>query len=136
MAIELTEPVRAFTREPHPAVIGTKRRDGSIQLNPVWYEYRDGQIWLNAAHTRRWLEHLRRDPETTIYVQDGSNMWRWMQLQGRVVEIAEQGGAEHIDRLSERYTGNPVYQNHRPDEQRVIVKIDPVRVTGTLDDEA
>ena len=35
----------------------------------------------------------------------------------------------HIDKLSEKYTGNPKFQSHRPNERRVIVRVKPERVS-------
>ena len=42
----------------------------------------------------------------------------------------EEGEAanRHIDKLSEKYTGNPRFQSHRPGERRVIVRVTPERV--------
>ena len=42
------EALRAFLAEPLLAVIGTARRDGTVALNPVWFEHRDDELWLNS----------------------------------------------------------------------------------------
>lgn len=129
MALRIGPQLRAFAEEKIPALLGTMRRDGSVQLNPVWFEYADGHIWLNGGPHRRWLRHIRRDPEqrVTLLLIDPKNMWRWAQIQGRTVEVTEQGAQEHIDRLSQRYLGRPYARRGDP---RVIVKVEPLRVTG------
>jgi PPOX class probable F420-dependent enzyme len=127
MPLEFGPRLKAFLDEPQPIIVGTTRRDGSVQLNPVWYEYRDGQIWLNGGPKRGWFEHMRRDPRVTLFVKDPNNMWRWAQIQGRLAGTATEGADDHIEHLSRRYTGGP-YRNPKVD--RLIIRIDPYRVTG------
>ena len=63
--------LQAFLAEPLAITVGTTRRDGSVQMVPVWHEYRDGQVWINAGGPRRdWLDHLRRDPRVTLFLID------------------------------------------------------------------
>jgi PPOX class probable F420-dependent enzyme len=119
--------LEAFLNEPIPVTIGTTRRDNSVQMNPLWFEYRDGQIWLNGGPQRGWFKHLRRDPRLTLQVLDPKNMFRWVQIQGRLAGSTADGADEHIEHLSQRYTGGP-YRNPKVD--RLIVRIDPERVMG------
>jgi PPOX class probable F420-dependent enzyme len=127
MALQFGPRLKAFLDEPLLITLGTTRRDGSVQMNPVWYEYRDGQIWLNGGPNRGWFKHLERDPRITLMVQDPNSMWRWAQIQGRLSDTSVDGADDHIERLSQRYTGAP-YRNPKVD--RLIVRIDPDRVTG------
>jgi hypothetical protein len=47
-----------------------------------------------------------------------------------VVEVTEQGGDAHIDKLAKKYLGQDRYPYRRPGEVRVIYKIAPERVGG------
>ncbi len=127
MPLQFGPRLKTFLDEPHLITLGTTRRDGSVQMNPVWYEYRDGQIWLNGGPNRGWFKHLERDPRITLFVQDPTNAWRWAQIQGRLADSNVDGADDHIDHLSQRYTG-ALYRNPKID--RLIVRIDPERVTG------
>lgn len=127
MPLQIGPRLKAFFDEPLPITIGTTRRDGSVQMNPVWYEYRDGQIWLNGGPKRGWLQHMERDQRVTLLVLDPKNMFRWAQIQGRLVDTTAQGADDHIERLSQRYLGGP-YRNPKVD--RLIVRIAPERITG------
>src|ERR1044071_7513083 len=102
--VELSEKMRAFVAEVMPAVVGTRRRDGTVQMNPAWYEYRDGYFWLNSWRTSDWLRHIERDGDVTLHMMDAQNPGRWVQVVGRLVEASDEHGAEHADALSMRYT--------------------------------
>jgi PPOX class probable F420-dependent enzyme len=132
MALEFSGTQRSFFEQVMFATVGTKRKDGSIQLNPVWYNYDDGYFWLNSAQGRGWFEHLMRDKDVTLLFVDPSNMYRWAQVQGSLVKATTDGADAHIDQLSARYTGNPVYQNRVPGETRVKMKIEPLRIVGPV----
>jgi len=127
MALSIGPRLKALFEEPIFVTLGTTRRDGSVQMNPVWYEYRDSQIWLNGGPNRDWYKHLERDPRITMLVLDPKNGFRWAQIQGRMADTTFDGADDHIDRLSQRYTGGPY---RFPKVDRMIIRIDIERVTG------
>jgi len=110
-----------------PVIVGTKRRDGTVQMTPVWFECVDGVIWLNGTGTRDWLRQARRDGTVTLLLIDPKNMWRYAQLIGRFTEIVPDEHGVQIDRLSERYLGVP----YRGDKTgRLKIRFAADRVTG------
>ncbi|TME96284.1 MAG: PPOX class F420-dependent oxidoreductase [Chloroflexi bacterium] len=127
MALQFGPRLKALLDEPLPIIVGTTRRDGSVQMVPVWYEYRDGQIWLNGGPNRAWFKHMQRDPRVSLLVLDPKNMFRWAQIQGRLASHTLEGGDDHIEHLARRYTGG-AYRG--PKIERMIIRIDPERVTG------
>ncbi|HEY3060568.1 MAG TPA: PPOX class F420-dependent oxidoreductase [Chloroflexota bacterium] len=127
MPLQVGPRLQAFLDEPHPIIIGTTRADGSVHMNPVWYEFRDGLIWLNGGPTRAWVRHLRRDARMTLLVVDAKNMFRWAEIHGRLLDTTAEGADDHIERLSQRYFGRP-YPNPKVD--RLIVRIVPERMRG------
>jgi len=130
--VELSTKMKQFVAEVMLAVVGTRRRDGSIQMNPAWYEYRDGYFWLNSWRTSDWLRHVERDGDLTIFLMDRQNDARWAQIVGRLVETSDEHGAQHIDALSMRYTGHP-YDYGRNPRSRVRIQVEPVRISGYID---
>ncbi len=131
IVIELTEKMEQFATEVMPAVVGTRRQDGSVQMNPIWYEYRDGYFWLNSWRTSDWMRHVERDGDVTLHLLDPQDIGRWAQIQGKLVEMSDEHGAEHIDALSMRYTSKPYNYSYNP-RPRVRIKIEPVRITGPM----
>lgn len=133
MAVELSPATQALVAEVFPAVVATTRRDGTPHLTPVWFEYHDSFFWLNSWQGSDWMAQLQRDKTVTLLLLDPKNMFRYAEVQGRLVEATTEGADVQIDRLSLRYTGNPTYQNRRPGMQRVLLKIEPTRVKSSLD---
>ena len=123
--------MRAFLDEVMPALIGTIRRDGSVQMNPIWYDRRGDEIWLNPTVSRAWGKRLTPGSRVTLLFIDPRDMWRWAQVQGEVIDKTTEGGEQHIDELSQRYLGR-LYSDNRPSDPRQIVRVRPVRVTGTI----
>lgn len=130
--VELSDNMKRFVAEVFPAIVGTKHRNGTVHMNPAWFEYSDGYFWLNSWRGSKWLEYLERDGEITLALVDPKNMFRFAEVRGRLVEATNEGGQEHINRLSMRYTGKP-YQSMMQGQQRVKIQIEPVRIKGSLD---
>jgi pyridoxamine 5'-phosphate oxidase-like protein len=128
MALRIGPRLAAFLGEVMPAAIGTKRSDGSVQINPVWFDYKEGTIRLNGGENRGWLKHARKDRDRiTIFFIDPKNMWRYAQLQGRIVRTTTEGAGDHINDLSRRYLGRDY---GRSTADRLLIEVVPERVTG------
>lgn len=112
-------------------VVATKRDDASVQLNPVWFELKDGFIWLNSNTSRTWPKSLQRDRDVTMLLVDPRVPDRYAQIRGRLVSLIPDPKHEFIDRLARRYTGKK-FRELNPGEHRVTLKIKPVAVTGQM----
>jgi PPOX class probable F420-dependent enzyme len=123
--------VRRLAGLPILVVLGTKREDGSVQLNPVWFELRDGFFWVNSNTKRSWPKNLQRDRELTMLLVDPKTPDRYAQIRGRLVSLIPDPKAEVIGRLAHRYTGKP-FRELEPGEHRVTFKIQPVTVSGQM----
>jgi PPOX class probable F420-dependent enzyme len=130
-ASALSPAVQKLAALPIPITIATKRADGSIQLNPVWFELKDGFVWLNSNTSRTWPKNLQRDRDVTLLLVDPKVPDRYAQIHGRLVSLIPDPKHEFIDQLAERYTGKK-FRDLEPDEHRVTLKIQPVRVTGAM----
>jgi PPOX class probable F420-dependent enzyme len=127
----LSPAVQKLAALPILIVVATKRADASVQLNPVWFELRDGFIWLNSNTNRTWPKNLQRDRELTMLLVDPKTPDRYAQIRGRLVSLIPDPKAEFIDRLSHRYTGKK-FRELEPGEHRVTLKIQPIAVTGQM----
>lgn len=111
------------------AHVATLMPDGSPQVTPVWCDYDGALVWLNSAKGRLKDKNMRRDKRIALSVQDPANAYRYLAMQGEVVEITENGADAHIDAMAKKYLGKDQYPNRRPGEVRVIYKIRPLKVS-------
>jgi PPOX class probable F420-dependent enzyme len=126
---DLSEKARKLFTEPNYLYIATVNADGSPQVTPVWTDLQDGRIRFNTARGRAKERNLRRDPRAGLSIAAIDNPWDKVDIRGRAVDFIEGDEADrHIDELSQKYTGQSPYPWRQPDEQRVIVVIEPERV--------
>ena len=110
--------------------LGTLMPDGSPQVTPVWVDFDGKFVRVNSAKGRMKDKNIRRDPRVSITLQDPGNPYRYLEVRGRVVDITENGADDHINKLSQKYLGKPVYPYRQPGEVRVIYRIEPQKVSS------
>jgi len=124
---QLSNAERAFLENPFVGVVTTVHPDGSPQSTVVWVDVDDEGPSINTAYGRVKPRNLARDPRLSLVVVDPGDPYRWVKVSGTGT-LVDEGADEHIDRLSKKYTGQDVYANRTPDEQRVTVRITPRRI--------
>ena len=124
---DLTAAERAFLEQPFVGVATDLRPDGSPHCTVVWVDVDDVGVSYNTAWPRAKPRHLARDPRVSLTVVDPADPYRWITVDGTAT-LVDDGADEQIDRLATKYTGRDSYPWHKPDEQRVTVRIAPTRV--------
>jgi PPOX class probable F420-dependent enzyme len=127
--VKLNEKQAQLFLDKNIGVAATIREDGTPHVTPVWIDYDGEHVLFNTAAPRAKWKHLKRDPRVTVEVHSHENPYEYVTVTGTAeLDEDEEAANRHIDKLSEKYTGNPKYQGHRPSERRVIVRITPDRV--------
>ena len=116
-----------FLQEPNYCVVAALREDGSPHQTVIWLDWDGEHVLLNLNTWRAKLAHLRADPRVSLLVIDRNDPYRWLAIEGAVVEITEEGAAEHIVKQAGVYFGRDSY-NFKPGEQRILVRIEPRRL--------
>jgi PPOX class probable F420-dependent enzyme len=109
------------------AHLATLMPNGSPQSTPVWVDLHGGFVRVNSAKGRLKDKNMRRDARVALSIQDPDNLYRYLEVRGRVAEITESGADAHIDSLAKKYMGVDQYPLRKPGEQRVIYIIEPLR---------
>jgi PPOX class probable F420-dependent enzyme len=109
------------------AHIATVNSKGTPQVTPVWIDYDGNHILVNSQRGRKKDRNLRERAEVGISIQDPDDPYRYLGIQGQVVDITEEGAEAHIHKLSQKYHGYD-YRGLKPGDVRVIYKIEPTRV--------
>ena len=113
------------------AHVATLNADGSPQVSPVWIALDGDLITFNTAEGRLKPKNLRRDGRVAISIADEENPYENVIVQGKVVELTNDGADDDIDALAKRYLDADSYPFRQPGEERVIVKIEPQKVNHT-----
>jgi PPOX class probable F420-dependent enzyme len=116
------------TTKPAFAQLATVNADGTPQVTPVWVDYDGTHVLVNTARGRVKTRNLERNPRVALAISDPENPYRYVGIQGRVVEMTEKGGDAHIDKMAKKYLNKDSYPFRQPGEVRVIVKIAPDKV--------
>jgi len=112
---------------PNFAALTTILPSGHPSTHIMWVDADDEHVIINTETGRQKFKNVQRDPRVTVTVFDAANPYRYSEIRGRVVEtVAGPEARQHIDRLSQKYTGGP-YSNPIGTE-RVMLRIAPERV--------
>ncbi|MCL2553796.1 MAG: PPOX class F420-dependent oxidoreductase [Actinomycetia bacterium] len=116
------------------AVVATLQPDGSPQQSVVWL-MRDGDdLLFSTTVDRRKYKNLSREPRVNIMINPADSPYTYAEVRGTAA-LTTEGGPELINQLSRKYTGkdyaefNPASQD---DAQRVVVRVTPRKVVGSL----
>ena len=114
--------------KPAFAHLATLNPDGSPQVTPVWVDFDGTNVIVNTARGRVKAKNLAREPRVALSIGDPQNPYRYLGVQGHVVEMTEKGGDAHIDKMAKKYLGKDTYPFRQPGEVRIVVKIVPDKV--------
>jgi PPOX class probable F420-dependent enzyme len=112
------------------AFLGTIMHDGSPQVTPVWFNTDGENILINSARGRVKDRNMRARPQVALAIVDPQDPYRYVQVRGKVVELNEEVGDEHIDALAAKYINQQEYPWKAPGEVRVRYTILPKSVSG------
>jgi PPOX class probable F420-dependent enzyme len=104
-------------------VVATVDVHGRPQTSVVWVDTDGENVVFNTTTKRAKGRNLRNNPKVSISVWDNEDPYRYFEVEGPA-ELDEEGAAEHIHSLAQRYYGR---QFHAPVD-RVIVRVKPERI--------
>jgi PPOX class probable F420-dependent enzyme len=126
--MKLSEKAKKLIDGKNFASVATLMPSGSPQVTTVWVD-RDGDtIIINSAKSRQRTMNLKRNPSIAISLFDQSNPYSSVAIRGKVIELTEKGGEEHIDKMNMKYNGTPKYLYHDPKNPRVLIKVEPTSI--------
>jgi PPOX class probable F420-dependent enzyme len=112
------------------AHLGTVMADGSPQVTPVWFDYKDGKFIVNTARGRVKDRNMTKNALVALSITDPDNPYSHIAVRGKVVRATEEGADACIDALAKKYLGKDKYPFRQPGEVRVMYEIEPVSVSS------
>ncbi len=76
--LDLMQQKKAF------AHLATVMPDGTPQVTPVWFDYRDGVVRVNTAKGRVKARNMTAGAPVALSIMDPDNPYRYIQVRGRV----------------------------------------------------
>jgi PPOX class probable F420-dependent enzyme len=120
----LTDDVRALLDAPNIAHLATVLPDGGPHSVPIWVGTEDDRVLFLTSPGSRKARNLARDPRVSLSVADRERPNVMAHVRGHVVQTIDgDEGWAIIDRLSERYIGQPYPLR----EDRVVYVVEPDR---------
>ena len=135
MKNQIPESHRDLVNGPRVAALTTVMPNGQPQTTVVWCSFDGTHVLVNTMRGFRKEKNMRLNPKVTLLCYDPRQPLRSLEVRGTVVEMTEDGAKEHLDGLSELYTGKKPYFGEcvpaalRETEVPVLCKILPTRVT-------
>ena len=117
--------------------LSTLMPNGYPQTHPVWYDFDGLHVRVNTMRGFRKERNMRADPRVTLLVIDPANADHWIEVRG-LVELTEEGAAQHLDSLAWRYEhvehffGGAIDARFAGQEFPVLGRISVVRVLTDL----
>lgn len=134
MTAKIPDSHRDLIAGPRVAALTTLMPDGGPQTTVVWCNFDGTHVLVNTMRGFRKERNMRANPKVTLLCYDPRQPLRSLEVRGTVVEMTEEGAMEHLDGLSELYTGRRPYFGAcvpaalKETETPVLCKILPTRV--------
>jgi PPOX class probable F420-dependent enzyme len=98
---------RDLVQYPPVAALTTLMKDGAPQTSVVWCDFDGEFVRVNTMRGFAKEKNMRRDPRVTLLCYDPRRPLRYLEVEGTVAEMTEDGAAEHLDGLASAYMGRP-----------------------------
>jgi len=128
--MKLSEDLLALLRQPSTCYLATTMADGSPQITQTWVDTDGEHVIINSVQGYVKIKNISRDPRVAVAISAPGNPTRYFQVRGRVVNVTTDGAVDHIEMLSQKYTGAPYPWYGGRDQVRVIIVIEPEKVSS------
>ena len=100
----LTDWARALLEGRHYATLATLNTDGTSHLTPVWYLFRDQQLFVGASSSSRKVKNVVARPTASLVVDlRRSGAERWVSGAGPVTLLRGEESRTIVAAIQERY---------------------------------
>jgi PPOX class probable F420-dependent enzyme len=133
MSLPIPEKFHDLFSRPLVCALTTVNPDGQPHTVPVWCDFDGEHVRFNCPAATKKARNLQVNTKLSLLLIDTQNPFHWIEIQGHVGEVRDEthGARDHINKLSEKYTGNPVYQAYGASGiNRQMYVIEAVKING------
>ena len=98
------EEIQSLLDDTHLATLATVRRDGSPQVAPVWYEHKDGKVFIITNERAAKVHNIRRDPRVSVSIATPDWPYSYVLFYGEA-EVTTRNQEEVLTSICIRYKG-------------------------------
>lgn len=122
----LDETIKLLAQAQNFATFTTLLPSGQPMTHVMWIDADDEHLLINTEIHRQKYKNILKNPRVTVAIIDADNPYHYAEARGRVVgEVTGPAARDHIDRMSEKYTGAPYTAEIH--SERIILQIAPDR---------
>jgi PPOX class probable F420-dependent enzyme len=127
MMVAIPDGYADLLQRPLLAHLATSRPDGTLQVNPMWFDW-DGEA-LRFSHTtkRQKYRNVKSHPQVAVSIADPDNPYRYLEVRGEVDDIQPDPTGAFVMHLANRYDA-PFGHQPPPDAPDRVVFV--MRPTG------
>lgn len=126
MGIALSTDVKALLDGPNFAHLGTLRKDGAPQVDPVWVGREGDRILIGTGEGTVKARNALRDPRVALSIVGFHNPYDEAMIRGHVIERRPDPSLLVMDEISRKYTGKPFPWRAR--EGRIVLVVEAENV--------
>ena len=83
--------------------LGTVRPDGTVQVNPMWFEFDGESVRFTHTTFRAKYRNLQHNPSMSLLVTDPDIPQRYLEVRGTLAEVIPDPDGAFFVRLGQRY---------------------------------
>ena len=133
MSAPIPESLHDLLSRPILCALTTINPNGQPHTVPVWCDFDGEHVRFNAPAATKKARNLQLNHRVSLLVIDPQNAGHLIEIQGHVDQFIDEphGARDHINKLSEKYTGNPVYQAYGASGiDRQMYVVEAVKING------
>ena len=122
---------------PPVAALTTVMPNGDPQTSVVGCDFDGSAVRVNTMRGFQKERNMRRNARVTLLCYDPRQPLRYLEVRGTVVDMTEDGAAEHLDAIAAKYMGRPVHYfgevipaSFAETEIPVLCRINPTHVVA------
>jgi PPOX class probable F420-dependent enzyme len=122
--VAIPESYTDLLERPLYAHLATLRPDGTVQVNPMWFDW-DGER-LRFTHTtkRQKYRNILAHPQVAVSIADPDNPYHYLEVRGDVDQIEPDPTGAYYMHLADRY-GLPMTEPPPDAPDRVVFAVRP-----------
>jgi PPOX class probable F420-dependent enzyme len=128
MTATIPEDLADLLERPLYGSLGTVRPDGTVQVNPMWFEFDGENIRFTHTTFRAKYRNLQHNPSMSLLVTDPEIPQRYLEVRGALTEAIPDPEGAFFVRLGQRY-GDPDQQPPADRADRVILVMSITKTT-------